>query len=309
MNMTDKDQLNALLLKTSRTFALTIPMLPEPTRTEVAVAYLLFRIIDTFEDATAWAPPRRIEALEELIGLLDEPDARRVTDVTATWMAEPPVDHPGYLDLLRFTPGVLSWFRDLGPRPREQLRVHLARSAKGMMEFVGRTRGDGVLELETLQDLRDYCFAVAGIVGQMLTELFLIGGPPTLAGMADRLRARAVQFGEGLQLVNILKDAKPDAEDGRRYLPRAVLLSEVFVLARADLTAAAEYTELLRSGGGDRGLIAFNAINTRLAVATLRVLRDQGLGSKLTRLQVTGLVAEVMHALEVGAPLFPGVLD
>ena len=53
-NMID---VNDLLVKTSRTFALAIPLLPEPTRREVGLAYLLFRIADTFEDATAWTPP------------------------------------------------------------------------------------------------------------------------------------------------------------------------------------------------------------------------------------------------------------
>lgn len=303
--MTNKDELNSLLLKTSRTFALSIPLLPEPTRSEVGVAYLLFRILDTFEDATAWSAERRVRALEEFGPLLDAADPRVVAEASAGWLAEPPLDHPGYLDLLRVTPQVVSWYRALAPQAREQLRLHLGRSAAGMKDFVRRTRGDGVLELETLQDLRDYCFAVAGIVGQMLTELFLIGGPQSLRAAADELRGKAVQFGEGLQLVNILKDARPDAAEGRRYLPRQVQLAEVFVLCRRDLAAAAEYTELLRRHGADRGLVAFNAINTRLAIATLQVLRDQGLGSKLGRLQVTGLVAEVLHALEIGAPLFP----
>ena len=54
-----------LLQKTSRTFALTIPYLPQPTRDEVGIAYLLFRIIDTFEDAVLWAPALRLEALPE----------------------------------------------------------------------------------------------------------------------------------------------------------------------------------------------------------------------------------------------------
>src|SRR4051812_37988052 len=47
--------IDRLLLRTSRTFALAIPELPEPLRREVGVAYLLFRIADTFEDANRWA--------------------------------------------------------------------------------------------------------------------------------------------------------------------------------------------------------------------------------------------------------------
>ena len=56
-------EVETLLQKTSRTFALTIPHLPQPTRDEVAIAYLLFRLIDTFEDAVLWAPSRRMVEL------------------------------------------------------------------------------------------------------------------------------------------------------------------------------------------------------------------------------------------------------
>ena len=59
---------------------------------------------------------------------------------------------------------------------------------------------------------------MAGIVGEMLSELFLLDRPG-LSPIASRLRERAATFGEALQLVNILKDSAVDAEEGRRYLP------------------------------------------------------------------------------------------
>ena len=59
----DADLLGRLLLKTSRTFALSIPVLPEPTCREVTVAYLLFRIADTLEDATQWSQARQVQEL------------------------------------------------------------------------------------------------------------------------------------------------------------------------------------------------------------------------------------------------------
>ena len=43
------ETLDQLLVETSRTFALAIPLLPEPTRRTVSVAYLLFRAADTLE--------------------------------------------------------------------------------------------------------------------------------------------------------------------------------------------------------------------------------------------------------------------
>jgi farnesyl-diphosphate farnesyltransferase len=305
----DRGELLDLLQLTSRTFALTIPLLPEPISTEVGVAYLLFRIIDTFEDATRWPADRRRAALEEFIGLLDDAplDAPQIGNAAAAaterWLADPPVEHAGYLQLLGAAPRVLDWCQRLAPAARQQMRRDVTRSAEGMIAFIGRTDGQGVLQLETLADLRAYCFVVAGIVGEMLTELFLLG-QPQLAGAAAALRERAVCFGEALQLVNILKDARPDADAGRVYLPRQVELAEVFMLARSDLRVAVEYTELLRAAGADRGLVAFNALNTSLAIATLRLLRDRGFGAKLTRLQVTGLLAQVMRAVETGGPLF-----
>jgi farnesyl-diphosphate farnesyltransferase len=302
MNDNDLADLHALLVKTSRTFALTIPLLPEPTRTEVGVAYLLFRIIDTFEDATGWPSGQKVDALGEFVRLLDG-DARAAAAPAGRWLERPPVDNAAYLELIAATPRVLAWYQQLGPAARAEMSKHLARSARGMGEFVSRADGSGVLRLESVDDLRDYCYVVAGIVGEMLTELFLLGRPE-LGAAAGELRSRAVRFGEALQLVNILKDAGGDAIEGRVYLPRKVPLAEVFALARADLKAAGEYTELLRTTGGDRGLVAFNALNSRLAIATLRLLRDKGLGAKLTRVQVTSIAAEVVRAVETGAPLF-----
>ena len=173
-----------------------------------------------------------------------------------------------------------------------------------MAEFIARGDGSGTLRLETLRELHEYCFVVAGIVGELLTELYLLGCPE-LTQVATELRARAARFGEGLQLVNILKDAQPDAAEGRVYLPRDVPLSELFALARADLLVALEYTELIRDAGGDLGTVAFNALNARLGLATLRELRDHGLGSKLTRVQLSGLADDVMRSIHRGDSLLP----
>jgi farnesyl-diphosphate farnesyltransferase len=299
------DAIADLLQKTSRTFALTIPLLPEPTRGEVGIAYLLFRIIDTFEDATRWTPARRIEVLQRFAGLLDSPPAAGA-ELAATCGREPPVDHDGYRELLRKIPLVLEEFQRLRPEARAPIRLHLDRSAHGMAEFVARSDAPGGLELTTMEDLRRYCYAVAGIVGEMLTELFLLGSP-SLAPVADDLRSRAAEFGEGLQLVNILKDVKPDAAERRVYLPSGKHSNEVFALAHADLDAAATYTETLHSAGADTGVVAFNTFIVRLAVASLQALRDKGPGAKLTRLQVAKIGAEVSRAVGGKAPLFARV--
>jgi hypothetical protein len=66
-----------------------------------------------------------------------------------------------------------------------------------------------------------------------------------------------------------------------------------------------EYTELLRAAGAASGVVAFNALNTRLAIGTLHLLREKGAGAKLSRLRVMSIAAEVLLAAETGAPIFP----
>jgi farnesyl-diphosphate farnesyltransferase len=300
--MSENQELQDLLEKTSRTFALSIPLLPEPTRSEVSIAYLLFRIIDTLEDATYWPPRQRVEALEQMRQLLILPNPSLVSSVSARWLATPPVKHAGYLELLLGMPHVFDWYQALNATARQHIARYADKSAHGMIRFIGRTDTSGVLRLESVGDLREYCFVVAGLVGEMLTELFVLGRPE-LAAVAPELRRRAAPFGEGLQLVNILKDVSADAAQGRVYLPHTMPLAEVFALARRDLQAAAEYNEMLRAAASHRGLWAFNALNARLATASLDMLQAQGLGSKLTRGEVSRLQVQIQRAAELDVPL------
>jgi farnesyl-diphosphate farnesyltransferase len=242
------EEIDRLLERTSRTFALAIPLLPEPTRQQVGIAYLLFRVADTFEDAELWPRDRKLEALDRFARLLQSPapeEARRAAEI---WLAAPPCSDAGYLELLRRTPQVLGAFWRLSPGPRQLIGEHTRRTAEGMARFVRRAAEGGEIELADLEDLRGYCYVVAGIVGEMLTELFL-SGRQALAPVRRFLRARSARFGEALQLVNIIKDSLADAAHGRRFLPAAGDLSQIVELARRDLRAAARYTLSLQGAG------------------------------------------------------------
>ena len=231
-------ELLELLEKTSRTFALSIPPLPEPTRGEVTVAYLLFRIADTFEDATHWAPGHRIAALRDFGFLLKNGTRAEAERLGQAWTQAGVSRHAGYRELIAETPFVFEAFVALRPEATAILRAHVVRSADGMARFVART-GDEGLVLDTLDDLKSYCYTVAGIVGELLTELFLLE-EVSLRAVAVDLRDRARAFGEALQLVNILKDSDEDAAEGRRYLPAGVPRADVFALARRDLRVAGD---------------------------------------------------------------------
>jgi farnesyl-diphosphate farnesyltransferase len=276
--------LDQLLKTSSRTFALTIPLLHEPTRREVTVAYLLFRVADSLEDSTLWPRPRKVEELEGLALFLERPSEAEAARLAERWTTDPPLDHPGYLQLLAEFPEVMRAAAPISAEAWRQVSGHTARTCRAMATFVAREEG-GVLHLRDLQDLKGYCYAVAGIVGEMLTELFLLGRDE-LRPVASEMRRDAAAFGEALQLVNILKDRAADAVEGRHYLPAGVDRAEVFALARRDLVTAAEYCARLETAGADRGLVAFTALPLLLARATLDRVQERGAGAKVTRDEV-----------------------
>ncbi|MEM7049689.1 MAG: squalene/phytoene synthase family protein [Acidobacteriota bacterium] len=299
--MTSLPDLDLLLEKTSRTFALSIPLLPEPTRREVTIAYLLFRIADTFEDAAVWTRERRRSALAEFDQLLAAPDAGLARRLAQEWRRELPSAHAGYLELVAEVPAVLDAFLELSPQARRIIGHHTRRTTRGMADFVQRANDVGDLELRDMDDLVEYCYIVAGIVGELLTDLFLLDRSAlTAAGPA--LAARARSFGEGLQLTNILKDAADDAVEGRRFLPPGVQLEQVFERARQDLVAATEYVQTLQRSGAEHGLVAFTALPVRLAWATLDRVEARGAGAKLTREEVFAIVAAMEEAIGAERP-------
>jgi phytoene synthase len=74
------------------------------------------------------------------------------------------------------------------------------------------------LEIKRYDDyeqLELYCYRVASVVGLLSIEIFGYRNP--------RCRDYAVHLGQALQLTNILRDVRADAERGRIYLPLAEL--------------------------------------------------------------------------------------
>ena len=288
--------LDDLLQKTSRTFALTIPLLREPLRTEVGVAYLLFRVADTLEDATLWARDRKVRELRDLARFLEGDSGETAGALAVRWADAPPLEHAGYRELLAAFPEVARAAGALPPDARALVVEHTARTCRAMAEFVAREEERGGLRLRDVADLKAYCYAVAGIVGEMLTELFLLDDA-RLGAIAPELRRDAARFGEALQLVNILKDAAADSVEGRTFLPPSVARGEVFALARLDLVAAAGYCARLETAGADGSLVAFTALPVLLAKATLDRVEALGPGAKIGRGEVGAIVSELQAAV------------
>ncbi len=296
--LTTPERLQDLLTKTSRTFALNIPLLPEPTRCEVTVAYLLFRVADTLEDATQWSRAKKLQELDRFARVLRTSDVPAAGRLASSWAADPPIDHVGYLELLAELPLVMRITEGLAPDSRELVVKHTLRTADGMSTFLVRA-DETELRLRDVTELQAYCYAVAGIVGEMLTELFL-KDRPQLRAAAPTLRELAPKFGEALQLVNILKDSAWDSDEGRHFLPVGADPAEVFALARTDLDQAARYVVCLDRSAAPRGFVAFTALPLLLALATIDRVEQQGPGSKITRSEVGEIIRRLDHALNQG---------
>lgn len=285
---------NEHLEKTSRTFALAIPLLEEPLRREVTISYLLFRVVDTLEDAAVWTASQRSSCLRTCAQVIRHGTVADAKHAAGHWLDLGPTRHAGYLELIRSFPSLLADTRALHPSSLERIEHHLLRTIERMDSFVRTAHKDGTLVLETKEALRSYCYAVAGIVGELLTDLFVLHAP-RLHDAADALRRHAPRFGEGLQLVNIARDASGDAKEGRRFIPPGMLLEEVLAWAEDDLDHAMAFVDLLRSHGAPSGTTAFAALPAMLARSTIERVRTEGFGAKLSRAEVGEILLRVQR--------------
>lgn len=248
----DTEQLNELLQGVSRTFALNIPMLPPLLRKAVTLSYLLFRNADTIEDAYLWSKEDRIRELEKFIAVVNWPDdLMLVGEFAARYEHEDRIQDPNHVELLRQTPFIM---KQLGGLPAEYIQViieHVTRTARGMQFWVRCHDEQNRLSLLGLKQLDNYCYTVAGIVGEMLTTLFGRYSSYIKERQLPRLRILGIGFGIGLQLTNIIKDSFRDHREGRHYIPKQYLplrpddaldkIIPIFVYAYRHLIQGVEY--------------------------------------------------------------------
>src|SRR5215467_625738 len=231
--LSDDDFQAEMLEGVSRTFALTIPQLPPGLSRVVANAYLLCRIVDTIEDEPGLSGARKSYFCQQFLRTLDgaksaEPFSRQLCASLSNRTL--PAEH----ELIRNVPRVLRITRSFSEPQREALHRCIRTMAKGMARFQLRGEKHG---LQSLEELDQYCYFVAGVVGQMLTRLFCLHSPQ-IAQNHDALMALAISFGQGLQMTNILKDVWEDYQLGDCWLRREIFAEEGFDLK--DLTRARE---------------------------------------------------------------------
>jgi farnesyl-diphosphate farnesyltransferase len=221
-------ELQQLLRETSRSFYLTVRVLPGSVRSQIGLAYLLARATDTIAD-TGWVPVEtRLTALGALrariLGQSPEP-----VDFSAV-LVESPTSGGASLDaerrlLLRVEEAVrlmeLCEAADV-----EQIRSVLDVITGGQELDLQRFEVGGAGELRslaTLDELEDYTYRVAGCVGEFWTHLTRRRVFPKAKLNDAEFLADGIRFGKGLQYVNILRDLPRDLAAGRCYVPEELL--------------------------------------------------------------------------------------
>lgn len=229
-----------ILAGVSRTFALTIPQLPPALRGVVANAYLLCRIADTVEDDSGLDIAQKTEFAHQFCAVVaDETDAASFSRQLSPRLsaASSPAEH----DLIAHAASVIRITHSFNPAQRAALLRCVRIMSAGMAEFQRNASPGG---LPTLTALDRYCYYVAGVVGEMLTDLFCEYSPAIQRNHGE-LRQLAVAFGQGLQMTNILKDIWDDARRGACWLPRDLFTQAGFDL---DELQAGHYTPAFGEG-------------------------------------------------------------
>lgn len=205
-----------LLRDVSRSFYLSLRVLPGPMRSSVSLAYLLARASDTLADTAEVPAAERLELLDGFIAEMEGGSAAWREDLSGFSSRQ---RHDGEKRLLERLHEAFGLLAELPAAERSLVREVVATITGGQRLDVQRFgEGGGVLPDD--EALLDYCHRVAGCVGVFWTRIgFETLGERFSSEPADPLAAVGDRFGKGLQLVNILRDLPGDLKEGRCYLP------------------------------------------------------------------------------------------
>jgi len=316
--------LTTLLKEVSRSFYLTLRVLPKSVRPQIGLAYLLARTTDTVADTEILPVEQRLKLLqslrERILGLNSTP-----LDFGALAQHQ---GSPAERVLLEKSEAALSLLQAASPADQKLIRevldtitsgqeLDLKRFETGSQPAQGGT--PRLISLQTDAELDDYTYRVAGCVGRFWTKMCLAHQFSLLSVAELEFEELGVRFGKGLQLVNILRDIPADLRKGRCYMPVEKLAENA--LSPADLLrpeAEAKFRPLynryldaagshLAAGWKYTNLIPFGQLRIRLACAwpiliglqTIARLRsgnvlDPAQRIKISRQEVRGLMIRSM---------------
>lgn len=255
-----------ILQRVSRSFALTIPQLPPVLSRTTTIGYLLCRIVDTIEDEEDLSVAQKHSFFKEFVDVVDG-------YAKADLFAERLLPRLGKntlsaeKELVENCSIVIQAFLRLKPQEQANLSRCVKIMSAGMLRFQKLKSLEG---LKNIAHLDSYCYHVAGVVGEMLTDLFCAYSPE-ISKHREKLYALAPSFGQGLQMTNILKDLWDDRKCGSCWLPR-----DVFQKHGYDLSRLSEYVYEPAFGRGLAELIGITRAHLKNALTyTLMIPRHE----------------------------------
>ncbi len=286
--MREEAILTSLLKEVSRSFYLTMRVLPASVRPQIGLAYLLARTADTIADTGIVLVDQRLQALKTLrgrfLGATDPLDFGELARHQGV---------PAERVLLERCGEALAILEGLAESDRQLVRKVLAVITSGQELDLRRfadASAERIVALETEEELDDYTYRVAGCVGEFWTKMCRAHVFPTARLDDNFLLENGVRFGKGLQLVNILRDIPVDVRHGRCYMPASTL--KAAGLTPADLLVPkyepgfrpvythflAQAKEHLKAGWAYTNALPWRCVRVRLACAWPALIGIKTLG-------------------------------
>ncbi len=278
---TRRHLLTTLLKRVSRAFYLSIRVLPFGMREPVAIAYLLARAADTIADTPSIAAENRLAHLNEFREIIEgESEIHSATRLSSALADLQPT--AGERHLLGSLHELFKLRDRLSESDAKAVRSVVSTLTSGMvfdLTTFGEPNSGNLTSLETEEQLDEYCYLVAGCVGEFWTDISMAYTSSLLNWNVDDLRSLGVRFGLALQMTNILRDVPKDLRMGRCYIPeselekaglRAIDLRDAIDDCRArPVLAWGIHRTLEHFGAAERYILAIPRRNLRLRLATL----------------------------------------
>jgi farnesyl-diphosphate farnesyltransferase len=252
----------AILGSVSRTFALTIPLLPPPVEIVVGNTYLLCRIVDTIEDAANLTPAMKQQLSKLFLDAVLEKSSVQ-SFVEPCLEALKGYGNQDELDLISNTPTVLKILHTCSSQDQAAVSKCVSIMSEGMSSFHSKQTESG---LKDLKEFEQYCYVVAGVVGELLTTVFSHHSAQFAKHFSGQ-NSLAIDFGQALQMTNILKDSPEDRARGVSWKPAGFSQAALLQIAYQKLESALRYILLIPKK--DVGIREFCFLAFGLSVMTL----------------------------------------
>ncbi len=281
---------NAELLKSvSRSFFLSIRVLPQEVREPIALAYALARFSDTLADTHEVAVDVRLQAISAFREGITDLSTQIDFDL-GLYLGS--CRHEGERQLLDEWPNLIAAVRELPPPVKEAVQEVLLTIVQGQEWDLRHFSAPAKIDAYGRGDLIRYTYWVAGVVGEFWTKIgfYYLGESYADSHESFQLLTCGRKLGQGLQLINIIRDLHEDVPEGRFYLPEfsqengipdqaEVVIDSYLTDCESFLEAGHEYNQSLRSFRMRLG----SQLPLFLAEMTVQEIRKAGPAAVLSR--------------------------